>query len=474
MAWVLRARGGVASIEFGAQVRYGDWGIFEGTWIGEGDATGPLRSRMALGSGVFAWDESLIIVPPGHTLEGVYLCRLSDELVASNSLVGLLVAANLELDPRVAYPPLFNESVAGVLHTVIPTRTAPVEAHCHDHVRVGLDGTTAVVPKELEAPFTSFVDYRARLSAALASAISNASSSRPAVTISSGYDGAAVAVLAAELGCSDALTITEGKPVRGSASLKDSGVDVGRKLGLNVAEVERLAYRGRNDLAEAEFLATGFSGEDVVMSGMESHLYRDGMLISAFFGDGMWWMHRPPRPTLWRSDQSGSSLGEWRLRTGFIHVPLPYLGAERQREIQALSRSPEMLAWVLGRSYDKPIPRRILEEAGAPRGTFGEVKRAASATIHVDGPSALAPATEESLTEFAAREGVRTGFRRRALPIWRRGLLKATRKVGAESIAWQVEQAKIRLGVLEPEFGSLLLRWAVSVVRPRYESVARR
>jgi hypothetical protein len=188
----------------------------------------------------------------------------------------------------------------------------------------------------------------------------------------------------------------------------------------------------------------------------------------------MWWMNRPPRPRLWRSDQSGSSIGEWRLRKGFIHVPLPYLGAERQREVQALSRSSEMRPWVLGRSYDKPIPRRILEEAGIPRGTFGEIKRATSATIHVDGPSALAPATAKALTEFAAREGTRVDFHRRALPLWRRGLLKTTRKVGAESIAWQVEQAKIRLGVLEPEFGSLLLRWAVSSVRRRYESVARR
>ena len=474
MAWVLRARHGVASIEFGAQVRHGDWGIFEGTWVGDSHATGPLRSAMACGSGVFVQDETLTIVPPGHTLEGVYLCRLADELVASNSMVGLLVAANLELDAHVAYPPLFNESVAGVLHTVIPTRTAPIELHCRDHVRVRLDGTTAIAPSKPEAPFTSFVDYRSRLSAALSSAMSNAPSSRPAVTISSGYDGAAVAVLATELGCRDALTITQGKQVRGSDTLTDSGADVGRNLGLTVHEVQRLAYRRRDDLPEAEFLATGYSGEDVVMSGMEPHLADGGMLISAFFGDGMWWLHRPPRPTLWRSDQSGSSLSEWRLRTGFINVPLPYVGAERQREVQVLGGSPEMRPWVLGRSYDKPIPRRILEEAGVPRGTFGEIKRAASASIHVDGPSALAPATAAALTEFAALEGTKIDFHRRVLPLWRRGMLKATRKIGAEPIAWQVEKAKIRLGVLEPEFGTLLLRWAVSVVRPRYESVARR
>jgi len=110
-----------------------------------------------------------------------------------------------------------------------------------------------------------------------------------------------------------------------------------------------------------------------------------------------------------------------------------------------------------------------LEEAGVPRGTFGEVKRAVSATIHVDGPSALAPASRASLEAFAAAEGRRVTFRRRSFLTWQRALLKASRKVGAESLARRVERGKVALGVLEPSFGSLLLRWAVNIVRPRYE-----
>ena len=197
------------------------------------------------------------------------------------------------------------------------------------------------------------------------------------------------------------------------------------------------------------------------------------MLVTAFFGDGMWWMNRPRRPILWRSDQSGSSLGEWRLRVGFIHVPLPCLGAEHYPDTQRISRSPEMRPWVLGRRYDKPIPRRILEEAGVPRGTFGEVKRAASATIHVDGPAALAPATRAALERFAASERRRVTFRRRRFPLWQRAVLKGARRVGIESVAARVEASKFALGVMEPEFGSLLLRWAVSVVRPRYAAALR-
>jgi hypothetical protein len=471
MAWVLRARGGEAQLTFGRGVSVSDVGIFEGTWVGDcGDPLAPLRSTMPFGSGVLADGDGLFIIPPGHMLEGVYVCERADAVFASNSLVGLLVAADLELDSTVAYPPHFNESVDGIMRTTIPTTTLPIEACFHDNLRLDLDGRQNRVPKPREAPFTTYSEYVSRLSAALESAMANAPAHEPVVTVSSGYDGAAVAVLAAALGCRRAVTIADGKPVRGQTSLDDSGEGLARRLGMEVTVGGRLDYFRRDDMPEAEFLATGFSGEEVVLSGLESAL-SNRMLVSAFFGDGMWWMNRPPRPQWWRSDQSGSSLGEWRLRVGFVHVPLPCLGAERYRDTQRISRATEMRPWALGRRYDKPIPRRILESAGIPRGAFGEVKRAVSATVHVDGPGALAPATRAALEEFAAAEGRPVTFGRRRFPLWQRAALKVTRKLRLESLAWMFERRKFALGVLEPEFGSLLLRWATSVVRARYAGV---
>jgi hypothetical protein len=186
----------------------------------------------------------------------------------------------------------------------------------------------------------------------------------------------------------------------------------------------------------------------------------------------MWWMHRPPRPDLWRSDQSGSSFGEWRLAVGFVHVPLPCFGAQHHRVTRRLGHSAEMRSWVLGRSYDKPIPRRILEEAGVPRGMFGVTKRAASGQIHVDGPAALAPATRSALAAFAASEGRPVTFTRRRRGLLERVALKAARKLRIEPVAARIERRKLALAVLEPRFGNLALRWAISVIRPRYCSVA--
>ena len=403
-------------------------------------------------------------------LEGAYLVRSPEEVFISNSLACVLRAANVQLDPKAAYPPLFNRSVQRVRHTTIPTLTHPVEAYFLDNLRLGADGQLDAVPKAREQPFTTFAEYRQRLSDALASVIANAPSAEPTVTISSGYDGAAVAVLASELGCRKAVTVRQGKPVKDSDSLDDSGEPVARQLGLELTTADRLAYQSGDDLVEADFLATGFAGEEVAMSGLASALVGK-MLVSGFIGDTMWWLNRPPRPPLWRGDQSGSSLGEWRLGVGFVHVPLPWFGAEQQPSVQAISRSPEMRPWVLGRRYDKPIPRRILEEAGVQRGTFGEVKRAASASIHSEGPPALAPATRRSVEEFAASERRVLRFRQPGFPRWRRAGVKLARRVGAETLAWRLGKPKYQRAFMEPEFGSLLLRWAVSVVQRRYLEV---
>jgi hypothetical protein len=75
-----------------------------------------------------------------------------------------------------------------------------------------------------------------------------------------------------------------------------------------------------------------------------------------------------------RWDTAGHGLAEWRLATGFIQLPIPYLGARRREDIHHITHSPEMDGWRLKNSYDRPIPRRLAEEAGVPRHMFGQKK----------------------------------------------------------------------------------------------------
>ena len=72
------------------------------------------------------------------------------------------------------------------------------------------------------------------------------------------------------------------------------------------------------------------------------------------------------------------------MQTDFIHVPLPLIGTRQHADVAAILRSDEVKPFRLKTLYDRPIPRRLLEEAGVPRGTFGRTKKAASLLLFQD------------------------------------------------------------------------------------------
>ena len=72
---------------------------------------------------------------------------------------------------------------------------------------------------------------------------------------------------------------------------------------------------------------------------------------------------------------SGLNLTEIRLKSGFINVAVPYILARNNRDIVKIARSREMEPWRLNNTYDRPIPRRILETSGVNRQLFGMKKK---------------------------------------------------------------------------------------------------
>jgi hypothetical protein len=71
----------------------------------------------------------------------------------------------------------------------------------------------------------------------------------------------------------------------------------------------------------------------------------------------------------------GCALGEFRLRTGFLHFAPATIAAVHAPLIHGWNTAPEMQPWSIGGDYDKPIARRIAEEAGVPRHLFGQEKK---------------------------------------------------------------------------------------------------
>jgi hypothetical protein len=420
----------------------------------------------------------LILVPPSHTASGIFIRErpAQADLLASNSLVALLVATGLELRPDISYPDQFIGVLDGISASPIslPVSEGTLDYHFHWNLRVGPAGGPRAEPfsKVEEAPFASYADYTSRLSAAMASAFANAPQYEPVVSLSSGYDSTAVAALAAAHGCRRAVTFSHGRRTsKSGADTADSGAATARRLGMEVAEFDRLSYQRRSDLPEAEFLATGSSGEDVIMSAFEARLPRS-MLLTGTQGNGLWRIHGRRRTDLSRTALDGTSLNEYRLRVDFLFVPVPTFGMSQRPSVLAIAESDEMRPWSVGGRYDQPISRRIAEEAGIPRGTFGVRKHAASALLHVDGEQALAPATAAAVRAFATAEGRELRYTRRfRMRPWHGLLLRYGPTLRMKGTSNRLRQRRRALSHFDGAVGSTLLRWAVNVIRPRYTSL---
>jgi hypothetical protein len=136
--------------------------------------------------------------------------------------------------------------------------------------------------------------------------------------------------------------------------------------------------------AEVPFLAGNCFGEEVHFKAAEDQL-RGRVLLTGYHGDKIWGLDvKNPSDRIVRGDPSGSGLTEYRLWAGFIHCPVPFWLARRHPEIVRISQHPEMARWDLGVEYNRPLCRRIAEEAGVPREAFGVAKTAASRWPHED------------------------------------------------------------------------------------------
>jgi hypothetical protein len=106
---------------------------------------------------------------------------------------------------------------------------------------------------------------------------------------------------------------------------------------------------------------------------------------------------------------AGGSLQEFRLKTGFIHVPVPLLAFTRHADVLRISNSLEMRRWRVGGHYDRPIPRRLVEEAGVPRRAYALEKRAISQPfwLQKSDASCMSARSLRDLEQFRQRAAAR-------------------------------------------------------------------
>jgi hypothetical protein len=204
------------------------------------------------------------------------------------------------------------------------------------------------------------------------------------VTLSSGYDSTAVASLVKDLGVETCFTAKRSNTWIPGWLSRVRAFDDGSQAAeaLNLRRIYLDTTPGSISEDEAYFLAPSRAEPELAFHSMAHHIEANcaaAVVFTGYHGDKVWDVHLKQKyisSDIIRGDVSGLNLSEIRLKSGFIHVAVPFILAQNIDSLVAISRSDEMLPWKLNNAYDRPIPRRIAESTGVKREHFGMHKKA--------------------------------------------------------------------------------------------------
>lgn len=384
LAWCLEfdPATGIARVDHGPWVETSEEGFVEGAWPGPFERLGFDEAYFLAGSGARLREGRIVVSAPTDTTEALFSLKgRNGRVYLSNSIPFLLQMSGEELDLQYLDYESDNLSACEGLEAYV--RESPTASgnrfriYYWCNIRIAPDGSLEEVPKPPPGPIGTYAEYLSLLRGQIKSLCDNAASParvrtyRPLAFASNGYDSPACAALARELGCDDAVVFETKKTFLRS----DSGAEIVRLLGYtNVVELHELDYR-KEDVADY-FVATGELGTSIFFASAARQL-EGRILFSGVNGDTTW--STVPEPHGRAAPARGcfypdSSRREFRLATGYVNMIIPFIAMMRQPDLLRISNSEEMRPWRIGGSYDRPIPRRILEEKGVPRSLFGFTK----------------------------------------------------------------------------------------------------
>jgi hypothetical protein len=359
----------------GAAVEALNGGIVAGAWSGAFTLGGMADAVASCGSGVQTDGNSLIVVCGTAGADVVFSHRLSNRLTISNSLA-LVLAATGDA-PRRNYPFYSNDLFSIYFGTrqhraALPMERGTVCAH-FGSLEISPDLKIGKRPLPRAPRFADFGDYRAFLVEQTAAMFANSSHParlvryQPIASLSAGYDAPAAAVVAREAGCADAFTFRQS--VVSDGEHDDSGEAIARALGLSIVAFDTFGYHVRSDFPEIPFASAGFGGARVHHAGHEDTL-RKRIVIGGGGGDRIWNFSFQISAHELPMYLGGYSETKFFLDLPALMMAIPAIGMTSFEDIGRISRSEEMRPWSVGGSYDRPIARRLIEEAGVRRGDF--------------------------------------------------------------------------------------------------------
>lgn len=324
--------------------------------------------------------------------------------------------------------------------------------------------------------FENYTDYISKVRSILKSLVNNAQDNQRKhkygliSTISTGYDATATSALAHEQGCNEVITFKE--------PAHDRGDNIARELGYeHVYVVDAKEFMKSDQDLEAEVCCTGnvgganFSAFESITSGK--------LIFMGFRGDTMWDRINP----YVNNDMNLSRHGflydtclhdyEFCYRTNSVIIPLPMIGFDKWGEVSAISNSAEMKNWSINDDYDRPIPRRVVEEKGVRRDAFGNKKQGAGTSYHFNTYESLkgkmSPRSFKKLDDYKQELHINRWrlflysvyYYRQEWPIF------ANYAIRKFNFSFHFNDSKT--GKKSSPIFTLLLTWGLSVVRQRYK-----
>lgn len=378
----------------GSAVECHDEWMVEGVWDGEFSLGDFHRSENFFGSGLRIEGETIYFVPSSALVDRLLCCTHRRNLIVSNSLIVLLAFTGAGLDPSHDYRREGSAILKGVkdyekAFVVVHPEIATFFQVYHENIIVR-HGAVSFELRTRPREIHSFEEYYHLLTEALLRIKKNYESAarRVAVsaftTLSAGYDSPAVSTLVKDLGVTTAFSSRKSYSVdRIRRWVTREGLDDGKPiadiLGISIIHLDPNHSSVSED--ELYFLVPSYPRPSLIFHSMAKHIEKNcesAVLFTGFHGGIVWDVNLEEKylsDHMVRDNTAGFSLSEIRLKSGFISVAVPFMYARSVQSIVRISRSPEMQPWRLHNTYDRPIPRRIVESAGVDRELFGRFKK---------------------------------------------------------------------------------------------------
>ena len=504
LAWVAEVdrTDGIVVLLHGNLVEVRSNFFIEGVWNGafqDGDFG---ETDCVFGTGGILQGESVRFVTSASTTDSLYYKEDGAHLTVSNSLPLLLAYSEDSLDPRCQeYPEICDSIKDGINHyrRDIPTKRGKVQRLMYRNLDVRRE---RIFESEKRMPprFGCFKDYRDYLRANYALIAANARDAARTEpleivsTQSTGYDTTAVNALAGPYGIAKVFTVTKSKNIHRFAHQDegelpdDDGGEICKSLGLRCIQLNRRAFVEEFEQEYLYYCAL-YHNQDANLLEMNKHISKGTVLLTGH-GGSIWYTKDSGDRELrkdWldselsRSDPGGLGMAELRLVVGFIHLPLPYIGARRPWDIVNITESSEMDPWRLGQVYDRPIARRIAEEAGVPRQLFGRSKKG-SVVIFPNPPVPYGKALRLEFFQYLVDEKIMTRASIQLWPFvrWVNAILtvKSPRRFAlvyyAERVISKLTGRKFHFKFMWPRFNGTLFCFCVNRTARTYaEHIAR-